>query len=626
MKKLLIGGGLAIIAAFVLSVAPAHAATLSVPSGTYPTIQSAITAAAAGDTINVAAGTYNEQIIVNKQLTINGSKAGISAGVNAGTRGTEESIVNGGFIISKASQYYGTPVDGTVVDGFTVLGGSGFSGHNNGFSVESSGDLGITIQNNIIQNVTSPDQSEGIETVDGTNKLTIKNNNISHNWRGIYLTPASGDQIVGNIIDSNNGVGVGIGSSGQSNLTISGNVISNNDAEGWGSDTVGTNVVAHNNSFTGNGAGVDWYSGGTINAICNWWGAANGPGTVGPGSGDNVSTHVDFTTWLTTDDLTGPCNGPLPSTVKVTINKFLDDVQATAANASSTSFSMTAAWKGQSFGPDGSSPYTLDATTDPVYQTSTRDLTMGGEYRTFENLPTTCDAGNPYALVGYTTGTTFGTAAAGDPSTTVPDFIGMQSNEFVIVWNKTCPPPTPSVYILKYVDGVQATAGNANSVDFPMLTTFTSTVHGSATDAPYTLGPAGWPGSGPYQASFPNSNVGSNYATHEVTGGSVVGASCTDGKPFALVGYTTGDTLAGAESATPSATVPSFTNLQRDHYAIVWNHLCPSIPPVVVLTTKDQCKNNGWKTLKDDLGKSFKNQGDCVSFVATKGKNKAAGN
>ena len=34
-------------------------------------------------------------------------------------------------------------------------------------------------------------------------------------------------------------------------------------------------------------------------------------------------------------------------------------------------------------------------------------------------------------------------------------------------------------------------------------------------------------------------------------------------------------------------------------------------------TSKDQCKNGGWRTYG-----VFKNQGDCVSFVATKGKNK----
>ena len=36
-------------------------------------------------------------------------------------------------------------------------------------------------------------------------------------------------------------------------------------------------------------------------------------------------------------------------------------------------------------------------------------------------------------------------------------------------------------------------------------------------------------------------------------------------------------------------------------------------------TSKDQCKNGGWKTYG-----VFKNQGDCVSFVATGGKNPPA--
>jgi choice-of-anchor C domain-containing protein len=37
-------------------------------------------------------------------------------------------------------------------------------------------------------------------------------------------------------------------------------------------------------------------------------------------------------------------------------------------------------------------------------------------------------------------------------------------------------------------------------------------------------------------------------------------------------------------------------------------------------TNKDQCKNDGWKEYS-----VFKNQGDCVSFVATKGKNLPSG-
>lgn len=38
-------------------------------------------------------------------------------------------------------------------------------------------------------------------------------------------------------------------------------------------------------------------------------------------------------------------------------------------------------------------------------------------------------------------------------------------------------------------------------------------------------------------------------------------------------------------------------------------------------TDKEQCKDNGWKS----FGSTFKNQGDCVSFVATHGKNQPSG-
>lgn len=44
-----------------------------------------------------------------------------------------------------------------------------------------------------------------------------------------------------------------------------------------------------------------------------------------------------------------------------------------------------------------------------------------------------------------------------------------------------------------------------------------------------------------------------------------------------------------------------------------------------VATSADQCKQGGWQFVTDDLGNLFKNQGDCVSYVATKGKNKGAG-
>jgi choice-of-anchor C domain-containing protein len=53
----------------------------------------------------------------------------------------------------------------------------------------------------------------------------------------------------------------------------------------------------------------------------------------------------------------------------------------------------------------------------------------------------------------------------------------------------------------------------------------------------------------------------------------------------------------------------------------------PAIDNVVVtetVPTKDDCKQGGWQTMIDTAGNAFKNQGDCVSFFATKGKNPGA--
>jgi choice-of-anchor C domain-containing protein len=53
----------------------------------------------------------------------------------------------------------------------------------------------------------------------------------------------------------------------------------------------------------------------------------------------------------------------------------------------------------------------------------------------------------------------------------------------------------------------------------------------------------------------------------------------------------------------------------------------PAIDNVVVTESvpiKDDCKQGGWESMIDNQGNSFKNQGDCVSYFATKGKNLGA--
>lgn len=71
-----------ILAAF-LATAGLSAATITVgpggaPDYDYATIQAAINAADPGNTIQVAAGTYTERLMVTKAITLQGAGAGLS--------------------------------------------------------------------------------------------------------------------------------------------------------------------------------------------------------------------------------------------------------------------------------------------------------------------------------------------------------------------------------------------------------------------------------------------------------------------------------------------------------------------------------------------------------------------
>ena len=70
-------------------------------------------------------------------------------------------------------------------------------------------------------------------------------------------------------------------------------------------------------------------------------------------------------------------------------------------------------------------------------------------------------------------------------------------------------------------------------------------------------------------------------------------------------------TIADASDAGPSPVPQSFTF--GESFTSALPATIPILPPLP--TTKDQCKNGGWKAFG-----IFKNQGECVSFVANGGK------
>ncbi len=85
------------------------------------TIGAAVTAAAAGDIINVAAGSYTGNILITKTLDIRGANYGISASTEVlrATRG-DETILNGAFSIGNVSNV----ANDVVIDGFRFIGSS----------------------------------------------------------------------------------------------------------------------------------------------------------------------------------------------------------------------------------------------------------------------------------------------------------------------------------------------------------------------------------------------------------------------------------------------------------------------------------------------------------------------
>lgn len=131
-------------------------------------------------------------------------------------------------------------------------------------------------------------------------------------------------------------------------------------------------------------------------------------------------------------------------TVTVTIKKYIDGAPATAGNADNLSFPMTASWNDVGGDGEGSGNYTLSSNTSPAYQAKTAELNEGSSYSTSEiltgsNVGASCtQGGKPFALVGYSVGSSLSQAKDAAKSTTTPSFTNLQQDKYVIVWNKTC--------------------------------------------------------------------------------------------------------------------------------------------------------------------------------------------
>ncbi|MDP3066071.1 MAG: hypothetical protein Q8N08_04960, partial [Methanobacteriaceae archaeon] len=206
-------------------------------------IQTVINGASSQDNITINTGTYNQNVLVNKNLTIvsNGTVT-----INAGGPGNCFRINSGGS---------GSTIQGFHLTGATTSGSLTFAG------IRLEGASYVKILQNTMYN-----NWAGIFMWPDSRYNQIYNNNISNNYRhGIRITDGSGyNQIYSNIINNNN-----LDNQPNSGTTRYGGITYSSAALGY--DTI------YFNQIVGNLRNQLYDPDNTLTAINNWWGTNSAP-------------------------------------------------------------------------------------------------------------------------------------------------------------------------------------------------------------------------------------------------------------------------------------------------------------------------------------------------------------
>ena len=280
----------------------------------FDSITEGIEAVTSGKSVVVAAGTYNEQLIINKGITLQGA-------------GKENTIISG---LGCTGNLITITADDVTISGFTIDGKSGTD-----VGIYSDLSSSIKISENLIQ----LHQDSGIlyhrTSDDYPSGIYVYNNEIYKNSiNGIKVTGAGSGIIEGNIIRNND---CGIKASNDASIEVKMNNIYNNSDSGifcrdnsslliWSNEItsngysvrVGEQYSDTTNPDIGGGArggiGMNNITGNIIHGVSNvtdhnifakynWWGDAAGPKY--PGNLNNADLSSDWAYWDNVNNTAG---------------------------------------------------------------------------------------------------------------------------------------------------------------------------------------------------------------------------------------------------------------------------------------------------------------------------------
>ena len=291
---------------------PASVPGLTLGTDLFTTIGAAVTAAAPGDVINVADGSYSETVTVGSDVTLRGNQFGVDPAARAPGGPNETTLVatgGAGFSIGAS---------GVEISGFSVTAGAGGV---HGIA-ETGATAGTVLSQNFVYDFTG---SLGMAIGAGSSGFVVTENELFGNHAGVYLANGAASGTVSrNVLrahtgpgttfpDEGSGIvleGINPGNSITENF-ISGNRIGIYVWTGFGSDLSGTAVI--NNSITNIDLGILNTNAAVLNATLNWWGTSAAAAVAAEVSGPAL---ID--PWLTIGNDTAPATPGFQGLLSIT--------------------------------------------------------------------------------------------------------------------------------------------------------------------------------------------------------------------------------------------------------------------------------------------------------------------